>query len=169
MRLATLIILATTLALFLGCTPSPPPGQQPDDLLIAPGGLVYRANLHQQGVRDFWSPIQVSTVVLGENVTVSYRANIETKAGETRNNIVRVKKAGIREYLDLNLLASGIPAGIEIKEGEEAGGLPGWVGKVLIIKISQDVKPREYTFDIGIEFDGKDYGKIPCTIKVVQS
>ncbi|MFC1991239.1 hypothetical protein ACFLVC_00670 [Chloroflexota bacterium] len=178
-RLATLIILAVALMLAPGCRPAPPPNQQPDkivvqqpdDIVAAPGGRTYRANIIQAGVTNPWPPIQAKTVALSEDDTVNYRANIETKAGETRNNIVRVRKAGSSVNLDLNLLVSGIPAGIEVKEGGETGGLlgrAGKVGKVLIIEISQDVEPGEYTFDIGFELDGKDYGKIPCTINVIQ-
>ncbi len=163
-RLATLIILVAILALAVGCKS----GLQPDDIVITPGGSAYRANVHQVGVRDRWPEIQQSTVVLADNVTITYRANIETRASELRNNLIFMRIAGRHDlkYSDLNISASNLPAGISVKEGE-AGGLPGNVATLLIIEISQDVKPGEYTFEIGVEFEGKDYGNIPCTVTVV--
>ena len=113
-----------------------------------------------------WPPIKTIEVVLADNVTVTYRASIVTEAGQTRNNIVAVRKAGVHDSRPLNLTVSNIPAGFKVTE-EGSGGLPGTSVKVLIIEIAREVKPGEYTVDIGIEFDGKDYGKIPCTIKVV--
>ncbi|MDP2729695.1 MAG: hypothetical protein Q8O55_04360 [Dehalococcoidales bacterium] len=167
-RLATIIILTTALTLTFGC--GPVATGQPDDLTYGPGGFTYKANFQQQGVRNPWPPIISKDVVLADNITISYRAEIETRAGEIRNNIVAARKAGGgHENPELNLSVSNVPAGIEVKEGEEGGGLPGTVKHLLIIEISKDVKPGEYTFDIGIEFNGKDYGKIPCTIKVVKS
>ncbi len=165
-RLAIMAILSASLALTLGCRP---PGQQPDDIVITPGGSSYRANVHQVGVRDRWPEIQQSTVVLADNVTITYRADMETRAGESRNNLIFMRIPGRHDLKtsDLNLSASNLPPGISVKEGE-AGGLPANIAKLLIIEISQDVKPGEYTFEIGVEFEGKDYGRIPCTIKVIQ-
>ena len=165
-RLAALIILIATLILDFGCNPIPL-GQQPDDVVITPGGPEYRANVHQQGVRDLWPSIETSVVVLGDNVTVHYRASIVTIAGQTRKNIVAVRKAGVHENLPLKLKVSNIPAGFKVTEGEKGGGLPGTSFQVLVIEIPYVVKPGEYTFDIGVEYDGKDYGKIPCTVKVI--
>ncbi len=164
-RLATLIILVTILALAVGCQS----GLQPDDIVITPGGSSYRANVIQQGKTNPWPPIQSSTVVLGDNVTITYRADIETRAGESRNNLIFMRIPGRHDLntSDLNLSASNLPAGISVKEGE-AGGLPGTIAKLLIIEISQDVKPGEYTFEINVQFEGKDYGQLPCTIKVVK-
>jgi len=39
---------------------------------------------------------------------------------------------------------------------------------VLVIEILQDVHPEKYTFEINVGIDGKDYGIIPCTIKVIE-
>jgi hypothetical protein len=35
--------------------------------------------------------------------------------------------------------------------------------------VSPNVKTGEYSFDIGIVLDDKDYGTVPCTVKVVES
>ncbi len=154
----------------LGCNPSPL-GQQPDDIVTTPGGAAYRANVHQQGVRDLWPLIETSEVVLADNVTITYRADIETKAGESRNNIVFLRIPGRHDLgiSNLNLSVSNSPSGIEVREGEGGGGLPGTIAQVLIIEISQNVKPGEYSFEIKVEFEGEDYGQLPCTIKVAKS
>ncbi|MDP3880303.1 MAG: hypothetical protein Q8Q07_08400 [Dehalococcoidales bacterium] len=163
-RLIVMGILAMTLGLYPGCAP----GEQPDDVAITPGGSAYRANVHQVGVKDRWPEIQQSTVVLADNVTITYRADIETKAGEIRNNLIFMRIAGRHDLKtsDLSLSTSNLPAGMSVKE-DAAGGLPGNIAKLLIIEVSKDVKPGEYTFEINVEFEGKDYGQIPCTIKVV--
>lgn len=165
-RLAIITIFVASLVLTLGCNPIPR-GQQPDDVVTTPGGPAYRANVHQQGVRDLWPSIETSVVVLGDNVTVHYRASIVTVAGQTRKNIVAVRKAGVQENLALKLSVSNIPAGFKVTEGEKGDGLPGTSVQVLVIEIPYVVTPGEYTFDIGVEYDGKDYGKIPCTVKVI--
>ena len=169
-RLAIALILTVSLALALGCRLAPSTGQQPDDIVPTPGGITYRANVYEQGKTNPWPPIQSNTVVLGDNVTITYRAYIETKAGESRNNIIfmRIPDRYDFDTRNLNLSASNIPAGISVKEGEGGGGLPGVMAKVLVIEISQDVGPGEYTLEINMKFEGKDYGQIPCTVKVVQ-
>ncbi|MFH1032111.1 MAG: hypothetical protein V1767_06085 [Chloroflexota bacterium] len=167
-RLAILAMAVAILTVAFGCRPVPPAGQQPDDIVPTPGGAAYRANVHQQGIPDFWPPIQITEVVL--NVTINYRSQIETRAGESRNNIIFLRIPGRHDLssLDLNLSVSNIPAGIQVKEGERTGGLPGTIGKVLVIEISRDVKPGEYTFEINVRFERKDYGQLPCTIKVIR-
>jgi hypothetical protein len=169
-RLAVLMSLIAILALGLGCRPAPPPGEQPDDIVYTPGGIAYRANVHEQGVTNPWPPIQTSTVVLADNVTITYRADIETKAGEARNNIITLRIPGrlVNDSRDLKLAAGSLPAGIQVKEGEQSGGLPGTIAQVLVVEISQGIKMGEYVFQIDVEFEGKDYGNIPCTIRVVQ-
>lgn len=170
-RLAILVIFTVLLILFTGCSPKPSSGQQPDDIVTTPGGMAYRANVHEQGKPDFWPPVEVSTVVLADNVTIYYRSDIETEAGELRNNIVSMGILGRHDLSirDLNLSISNLPAGIAVREGESSGGLPGTIARVIIIEISQEIKPGEYTFEINVEFEGKDYGQIPCTINVVES
>jgi len=170
-QLAAPIILATVLGLSLGCTPTSSAGEEPDDIVYTPGGITYRANVHEQGVANPWPSIQSSTVVRDDNVTITYRADIETRASESRNNIVFIKipdRYGFDTH-NLNLSADNVPDGIHIEEGEGGGGLPGIMAKVLIIEISKGVKPGEYSFEINVEFEGESFGEIPCTLKVVQS
>jgi len=42
------------------------------------------------------------------------------------------------------------------------------VSVVLVIEIPPDIQPGQYNFGIGIEIDGKNYGTIPCRIKVIE-
>jgi hypothetical protein len=143
-----------------------PTSERPDDIMTTPGGPQYRANVHQEGIKNPWPPIAVSEIVLDANVHVTYRAYIETKSGEARNNIIYINVPGQEYISSLKLSAINLPAGIEAKEGEPYHR-PKIIAQVLVIEISQDVKPGEYAFEIGIEIDGKGYGKVPCTIKVL--
>jgi len=134
-------------------TPEPPPypsarpgPERPDDIVSTPGGPQYRANVHQQGVENPWPPIETKEEFLA------------------RNNIIRVVTPG-RDIRSLNLYASNIPNVIEVKRGMEWHGSHS-IAQVLIMEISQDVQPGQYTLEIGVEIDGKNYGKVPCIIKV---
>ena len=154
-------------------TPEPPPypsarpgPERPDNIMPTPGGPIYRANFRQEGVENSWRPIETKEEFLDENVICIYRAYIETKAGEARNNIIRVVTPG-RDIRSLNLYASNIPNGIEAKRGMEWHG-PHSIAQVLIMEISQDVQPGQYALEIGVEIDGKNYGTVPCTIKVLE-
>ncbi len=154
-------------------TPEPPPypsarpgPERPDDIVPTPGGPQYRANIHQEGVENPWPPIQTEEVVLADDVHVRYRVYIETKAGKGRNNIVYLRIPG-KDISNINFRAINPPDGIEVKRGIQWHG-PGTVAQVLVIEISQDVEPGQYTFEIGIEVDGKNYGTILCTIKVLE-
>jgi hypothetical protein len=153
-----------------------------DDIMPAPGfGPAYRANVHQQGVENPWPSIETTDVVLGSGSNeahITYRDNIETKAGETRNNIIMViipnENNIIRLLLtpnknvrSLNLYSNNVPAGISLIDAMRWGG-PNSMASVLVIEISQDVPTGQYTFEIGLEINGKDYGTVPCTIKVLE-
>jgi len=144
--------------------------EAPDDIMPAPGlGPAYRANIQQAGVENPWPPINTTKVTItssfeADTVYLRYRDYIETKAGESRNNVISISM-GNRAVGNLNLYAVDIPTSMGITEGMRWHG-PGPVAPVLVIDISPDVKTGEYSFGIGIEIDGKDYGTIPCTIKV---
>jgi hypothetical protein len=120
--------------------------------------------VHQAGIENPWTPIQTREEFLDENVTCVYRAYMESEAGEARNNIIRLVAPG-RDITDLDLSVSDAPSGMEVKQGIEWHG-PHSIAQVLIIEISPDVHPGQYSFGIGIEIDGKDYGTVPCTIEV---
>lgn len=146
--------------------------EAPDDIMPAPGmGPAYRANIHQAGVENPWPPINTVKVVISssfeaDTVYIRYRDYIETKAGESRNNVIFISM-GNRAVGSLNLYATNIPTGMEVTEGMRWHG-PGPVAPVLVIEVSPDIEPGQYTFEIGVEIDGKDYSTIPCTIKVLE-
>jgi len=148
--------------------PSPTSTEAPDDIVITPGGSAYRANVHQQGVPDKWPPVQTIDVTLND-FNIEYRASIETKAGEIRNNIIFIwgKVNPFSFDSELTLYSSDVPDGIVISDAD-GGGRPGILLGVLAIKVNPDVPAGQYSFKIGIVIDSKDYGTIPCIIKVVK-
>ncbi len=145
----------------------PPPGTvangAPDDILAAPGGIIYRANIHEEGEENPWPPIKITNVTLSSwfrELTVGYRDYIETRAGETRNNIFMVGRDNGR----LNLYATQFPLGLELTQTIIAGRV---LFAVLVIRVAPEVAPGKYNFDIGLEINGGDYGTVPCTIEVI--
>jgi len=142
-----------------------------DDIVAAPGGIAYRGNVHELGKENPWPYIQSTSMTLSSwfsEINVRYRNHIETGAGETRNSIFGVSRrgGGLDEKI-LKLYAVHIPPGIELTQ-YMSGGMIGTLGAVLIIEISTDVTPGQYTFEIGLEINGRDYGTVPCTIEVVE-
>ncbi len=142
----------------------------PDDILPAPGGSLYRANIQQEGVENPWPPIEGTEIVLGNGsnaANIVYRDYIETKAGEARNNVIQVKIPS-KEVKSLSLYTVAIPYGIFITVDSIWSGIPGTQEAVLVIEIAPDVAPGEYPLEIGLEINGKDYGIVPCNIEVVE-
>ena len=93
--LAGMIFLIMTLVL-ASCSEATPeiPGAANDDIVFPPGGFTYRANVHHQGEPD-WPPVKevdITIDALSGNINVRYRDIIESKSGETRNNIVLQEK-----------------------------------------------------------------------------
>jgi len=141
-----------------------------DDIVPTPGGGTYRANVHQEGVKNPWQPIESVDVVLGSGtntINVSYRDFIETNAGETRNNIIRVTKEGGLFDSELALYSTDVPDGLELVDGGRGVGLPGTLGAILVIEIAPGLNIGGYPLEIGLEINGKDYRTIPCTIEVI--
>lgn len=163
----TSIVILLSIA---GCTtPVPPEGQAPDDIVPAPGlGPTYRANIQQQGVKNPWPSIKSTEVTLGD-AQVAYRDYIETRAGETRNNIFSVYRPN-QEIGTVTLQGIDLPDGITIVQGDlQYHGVTATRTKTSVaIEISAAVKPAEYTFYIGVDIDGTDYGDVSCTIKVLK-
>lgn len=176
--LATIMLLLLAPACEEGETHTPIPVEDmgiliaeqeaPDDIMPAPGlGPAYRANVHQQGEENPWPPIEVSEAYLGSGsneALICYRECIETRAGETRNNIIRATIPG-KEVDSLTLYADDVPQSITLTDGMQWSG-PSARASVLVIEIAQDVDPGEYPLEIGLEINGKDYGTITCTIEV---
>jgi hypothetical protein len=155
-----------------------PPEAANDDVVSAPGGFTYRAGIHQQGQPD-WPPVQQTEVTLDAlsgTVDIQYRNYIETQAGETRNNIIFLNGGNAPELSDplqVQYRAEGLPDGITLERDREMyGGIGGQDKRssrvALKISIAPQVKPGEYPFAIQLEYEGKDFGSIPCTIKVLE-
>jgi hypothetical protein len=147
-----------------------PSGQEaPDDIMPAPGmGPAYRANIHQQGVENPWPSIEISETSLGsgaDEAHIYYRSHIETSAGETRNNVIKVIIPG-KDIKSLSLYADNVPQSITLTDGMQWSG-PNSRASVLVIGIAPDVAPGEYPLEIGLIVNGKDFGTLPCTINVI--
>jgi hypothetical protein len=161
-----------------GLVPPGTPGAANDDIVYPPGGFTYRSNVHQQGQPD-WPPVPQNEITLAttsSTIDIQYREYIETKAGETRNNIIFLNGRSapdISDPLQINYVAVGLPDGISIQKDQKMyGGIGGQDKKsarvVLKIFIASQVKPGEYPFSIHLEYDGKEIGSIPCTVKVLE-
>lgn len=141
--------------------------EAPDAIATTPGGPCYRANSHQEGVENPWPSIESTSILLdGKDPAsyVSYRDYIETAAGETRNNVLRVTTP-TWDTQSLELYTDDMSPGIEIVKNEQWNG-PRTIAAILSISIAADVGPGEYTFDIYIDINGESYGSVPCTINV---
>lgn len=160
--------------------PSPFPNEEAyDAIIVSPDGPVYWHHLVDS--------TQVSLGGNGNTIKVGYRAYIETRAGETRNNIVAItvpvtiptdfsdiSDSDISDFNDylasVDLYTLGMPQGIAVWEIMGYIPLPfrPVVRHVLLIEISQEVQAGEYSFEIGFVVAGVDYGTVPCTIKVLE-
>jgi hypothetical protein len=148
--------------------------QHADDIMPAPGmGPAYRANIHEQGKENPWPSIKTTgfKIIRGtDEATVYYRKYIETKAGETRNNIIKAfipfKDNNHVDFKSLEIYTTGVPAGITLSIGGN------WSGSnsrnaYLVIDVSSGLSTGPYKFDIGILINGDDYGTLPCTINII--
>lgn len=127
----------------------PPPtnaSQAPDDIVSEPGGSAYRANVHVQGVPDKWPSIETTDTSLegaAGVISVNYRRDIATKAGQVRNNLLTVRKPGDgidSQMSTIALYTVGAPTGMRFLEAD-AGGMPGTVAALLVIEIPPSVPP----------------------------
>jgi hypothetical protein len=143
-----------------------------DDIVGTPGGIAYRANVHSienMGKEYPGPPIKNTSTTLSHwfsEINVTYRHPIETRAGETRNSIFRVSREDGFHGGQLSLYATTIPTGITLTQNMSAGMI-GTLAAVLVIEISPDAAPGQYSFEIGLEVNGGDYGTVPCTIEVL--
>lgn len=143
-------------------------GQATDDIVNTPGGDAYRAGVHP----NHWPSIETVEVALGSGqdaVYLRYRSDINSAAGQTRNNILTVRKAD--GHFDLNAIpvltldTTGNPSGFNFIQSS-AAELLGTVSALLRIEISGVVQPGQYALKIGLKIDAKDYGSVPCTVTI---
>jgi hypothetical protein len=190
LAILSIVVLTVILLLPISCAETPPPSSPPptsvppmgvppgtpgaaaDDIVTPPGGFTYRANVHHQGQPD-WPAIQETEVSLKSffrTLSIKYRDYIETKAGETRNNIIYLEVSGFPplDPLKVSYQAVNMPEGINAEQDWQTyggiGGLNEKSSKTLLkIHIGAQLASGEYTFDIKVA----DFGSIPCTVKVV--
>jgi hypothetical protein len=145
-----------------------------DDVVPQPGGIAYRANVHQAGDENPWPSIESTTVRLNSGkpeITLRYRNEIVTQAGETRNNIFTILKIDDwvepNEVTNIKYYTSHKPKGFILTYYLYAG-LAGSLRPILSIEVLEETQPGRYKLDIGLEIKSKDYGTVPCVIEVVE-
>ena len=144
---------------------SPTP-EAADDLIFTPAGvIIYRVNLNAPNKWPVIPTVTKTFVVDTDTISVTYRDYIETKAGQTRNDIIsiidterqiRYNQIGPNPIgsASISFTVVGLPAGIT---ADTEGPIK--------FKISSDVKSAQYTFQINVQINGASY-TLPCTIKV---
>ncbi len=139
-----------------------------DDIIYTPAGPAYRANVHEQGVRNPFLPVQTVVVSLSgaEDLRLDYRSTIETKAGETRNNILWLYGTGVsgKQGETVIFTPEDLPPGIGATPVQTAVGP--MTKAVMEIRIPAGAQAGKYSFQIRTEIDGKDYGVVSCTVEV---
>jgi hypothetical protein len=139
-----------------------------DDVVNTPEGPVYREV-------DF----RTEEVTIGEPskpVQITYRSHIETKAGQTRNDIFYLDLPKFNPYLAHVVVTFGVvdqPSEMQIIQ-EPVEGM--WIVepptgtsavRVLQISVPMKMKPGTYAFALTVSIQGETYGKVPCTINVL--
>jgi len=141
----------------------------PDDIIPTADGPEYRAN-SEVGIESGLLPIESKEIVLPGNKyspQVTYRDYIAAKAGESRNNILRIDTGGT-EISKLSLYTVDKPDEIEVTEGMRWQRIDE-AAVVLAIEVPADVAPGPYVFKISVRINGTDCGAVPCTVNVIGS
>lgn len=142
-----------------------------DDIIFSPGGPGYRANFHQEGEVTNWQPIKSTTIALGNGSNdpqVGYRNYIETKAGEIRYNIIMIWRPNGETIEKFSTRIADNLSDIQVRNVGDWNGAP-VVPKAIILmfEIPQNIQPAEYKLEFFISVDGHNYGKLPCTVQVI--
>lgn len=155
-------------------TQSPGVAEAADDIMPSPGmGPQYRGNLHLAGEQNPWTEIKTEEAALtnGRNTaTIVYRKEIETRAGERRNNIIKVNLSSsdisFSDSPDLKLYSTGVPTGIELTIGMHWTG-PRMAASVLAIDTPVYMPAGVYKFKIGLSINGSFWGAVPCIVNII--
>jgi len=167
-----------------------------DDVIYCGGRVTsYRANcsyvvhkLNEAGIRGPDFVREASVVLSGCQLAprVSYRDHIETKAGEIRYNILGVGlqdsslRAEIGETdartrnpsVNYEIKLRGTYSDIQVKKIGEGNPPTGpFVGDklfYLMIEMSTQIKPGNYTLHFIVEANGQSCGELPCVIHVIE-
>jgi hypothetical protein len=158
-----------------GLAPDPIPeltGHHPDDIVaLWSKDFDYLANrLPSGGIRPPPLPVPSASTELKQGAVVAgvtYRQEIITPPGETRNNMVRV---GLFPSFmpDISLYLIGATDDFSFTQvGPWGTSLAPVRVVVLTIDIPSDTRPGNYSFEIGVVADGIDYGTVTCSVKVI--
>jgi hypothetical protein len=179
------VVVRTTVALFAGvillsaCMPTTQGAEQADDILNTPAGYAYRANVHQQGTADKWPEIiehEVSLSRAGRIVEVAYRDQIQTGAGQTRNDILALtmpdvtsNSPSLQVPMVVDVTLKSASAGFTMAESQAWHGAdPGRRVQVVVkIHVASDLEPNSYPLEFGLMVNGQDFGELRCTFTVL--
>ncbi len=167
-----------------------------DDIILCESLFAYRANcpymVHIMGEPDrkpgpdFVREAEVVLSGCKHAPRVTYRDYIETKAGEIRYNIfgvgledssLRVEIGEIyartrKPVINYEIKLRGTSPDIQVKKVGEGDPPTGpFVGDklfYLMIKISTQIKPGNYTLHFIVEANGQNCGELPCVIHVTK-
>ncbi len=184
MRKVTLVLLVSLLSVLTTACAGPSatsrtmlatPVEQADDVVASPGGLAYRANVHPEGMAGSWTLVQTSTMNLGtppDLVQITYRDEIETKAGETRHNIFTIVAAnavsGNAAPPLVAISAFMVPELMTVLVTDNWSGPSGWSEIAFSITVSPDAKPGVYAIAYEAKIDGRVPYLLPSTITVAK-
>jgi hypothetical protein len=150
----------------------------PDAVVPTAGGLKYEVDVNEEKFDSrSRQHIETETISLGRDVSVTYRPNIESMESRTRReqesrNIIHVE-APDKDLQSLKLNLKNVPADIDVYlpcPQDKYYEYQAWYGSdsadlVLLIEV---YNIGQFSFDIGIEIEGKECGTIPCIIKILE-
>lgn len=158
-----------------------------DDIVsYGPGIVCYRAQYPGGPSPDNIKRAKVTLSGCEFTTGVIYRDYIETKAGEIRYNIfyIGLLDESLRELnmsqnkqtgtwlVNYNIKLAGMVPDIQVKNvGCHLVGLNNFTGNPqchLMIEISPQAKPGDYTLRFILDANGQNCGELPCVIHVIE-
>jgi hypothetical protein len=148
----------------------------PDAVVPTADGLKYEINVNPDKFDSRSQPVETETVSLDADISVTYRPDIELRESRRESearNIIHVAAPG-RDMQSLRLNLKNIPAELDVVlpyPQDKYYEYQAWHGtdsaeQVLLIEA---YNTGQFSFDIGIEIEGQEYGTIPCTVKILDS
>jgi hypothetical protein len=152
-----------------------------DSLMFGPSVITYISNIHQAGKPSGYKKVETTEEVLRERIfshTVTYRKWIETRADETRYNIISIYPPNfirrVNYYIDLltieyDIFLAELSPDIQVNRIVTRTGPPFYITQIgLLIEIPEDVEPGNYTLTFIVEANGRYCGELPCVIHVIE-
>lgn len=140
-----------------------------DDIMYTPGaGLTYRGNILEYKQPPKWEHVEGKEVSLKNGFKLSYRNNIETKAGQVRTLIFVTGLPGSEMSRNYEVIfeQANIQEAIQVKKIDQST----WYldRQAFMIDISPKVKPGDYKLGFFIYINEEYYENLPCTIHVIE-